>query len=528
MIMYRRNKTIFSLLLPGMILILLFLCVLPAFAAGETVAKDGHVVLSATLEDLTGKRAAVITGTPHDQMILSSVKDAELFYFNNNTDCLIALREKKVDFYLNNTIQFPFVHEEYPEFTYLDEGIRNLDVGTIFPKKDASLPLLREYNAYLSAIKVDGTLDALKEYWLSPRDWTVPKIPTEGSRGTLHMCTCTSQKPFSFIYNGEHAGYDIALVAGFCRENGYALKIDDADFASMISGIATGKYDLAASQIAWTEERAQKAYYSDFTIQELMVPYVRTADFTDGSGESTTNTSFSDSVESGFFRTFVAENRWKLILGGVGVTLLISVLGFALANLFGALFCAMTLSGNRILCAVADAYSRIMQGTPIVVILMILYYVIFGNSDLSGIAVSIFAFGISTGAYLAQLFAGSIQAIDRGQWEAARTLGMTPARTFLGIILPQAVRSMLPAYFSQFITLMKGTSVVGYIAVMDLTKASDVIRGATYEAFFPLLFSAAIYFSISCLLLSLLKVIRKKLAPRRRTAASKGENNDKN
>lgn len=520
--MNKRKKTINSLLLPGMIIILLFSCVLPAFGAGEITEKDGHVVLSATLEDLAGKRAAVITGTPHDQMVLSSVKDPELFYFNNNADCLVALREKKVDFYLNNTLQFPFVHEEYPEFTYLDAGIRNLDVGTIFPKRDSSLPLLEEYNAYLEEITKNGTLDKLKEYWFSPRDWTVPEIPTKGGRGTLHMCTCTTQKPFSFIYNGKHAGYDIALVAGFCRENGYALKIDDADFASMISGIATGKYDLAASQIAWTEERAQKAYYSNFTIQELMVPYVRTADFTDGTGQSATNTSFSDSVEAGFMRTFVAENRWKLILGGVGVTLLISVLGFALANLFGALFCAMSLSGNSLLCAAADAYSRIMQGTPIVVILMILYYVVFGNSDLSGIVVSIFAFGISSGAYLAQLFTGSIQAIDRGQWEAARTLGLTPVRAFTGIVLPQAVRSMLPAYFSQFITLMKGTSVVGYIAVMDLTKASDVIRGATYEAFFPLLSSAAIYFAISCILLSLMKVIRKKLAPRRRTAASKG------
>lgn len=165
----------------------------------------------------------------------------------------------------------------------------------------------------------------------------------------------------------------------------------------------------------------------------------------------------------------------------------------------------MTLSGKKWLKILAEIYSRIMQGTPIIAILMILYYIIFGNSNISGTIVAIIGFGITSGAYLAQTFSGSISGIDKGQTEAALALGMTKRKAFMGIVMPQAIRRMLPGYFSQLISLIKGTSIVGYIAVVDLTKASDIIRSATFEAFFPILTSALIYFLISNLLLSVIR-----------------------
>ena len=144
----------------------------------------------------------------------------------------------------------------------------------------------------------------------------------------------------------------------------------------------------------------------------------------------------------------------------------------------------------------------------------ILYYIIFGKSDISNILVAIMGFGLVFGAYMAQLFEGGIGGVDKGQWEAALATGLTKNQTFCGIILPQAVRTMLPGYFSNLISLMKGTAVVGYIAVNDLTKVGDIIRSNTYEAIVPLITIAVIYFAIACLLLSLMKMLRKKLAPK--------------
>ena len=193
------------------------------------------------------------------------------------------------------------------------------------------------------------------------------------------------------------------------------------------------------------------------------------------------------------------------------MTLCITFFGFILANVLGALFCAMELSKFRILKGIANLYSGLMQGLPIVVILMILYYIIFGNSQISNIFVAIIGFGLVFGAYMAQLFTGGINSVEVGQREAALAIGLTKRQTFFGIILPQAVRTMLPGYFSNLISLLKGTAIVGYIAVNDLTKAGDIIRSSTYEAIVPLLVVAIGYAVIASILIVVMKLIQKKL-----------------
>lgn len=486
-------------------------------------AADDFSVLSIPFSELDGKKAGVMTGTPQDAIVGKNVENADIQYYNNYTDLAIALREGKIDFYVNNTIQYPFIKKEYPEFSYIDGEMASFNNGAIFSKNDHGKMLRDEFNAYLEQIKNNGKLDELKEYWLKPNKWEKINIPTSGEKGTLKMATCTSLKPFSFMVNNGYAGFDVGLVAEFCKESGYELRIDNMDFSGVLSGITAGKYDLAACQIAWTEERDQSVLFSDLYVSQVMVPYVRTADYVTDYKQDSDDFHLIESMKKSFYRTFVEEQRWKIIMGGIATTLIISIFGFALANILGAMFCAMTLSGKKWLRILAEIYSRIMQGTPIIAILMILYYIVFGNSNISGTIVAIIGFGITSGAYLAQTFSGSISGIDKGQTEAALALGMTRWEAFTGIVMPQAIRRMLPGYFSQLISLIKGTSIVGYVAVVDLTKASDIIRSATFEAFFPILTSALIYFLISNLLLSFMKQIQKKLAPKRRTASGKEE-----
>ena len=496
----------------GMFLLILVLFF--SLGTATLVSADTEKRSISTLEDLTGLKAGVMTGTPQDSIVQGAVKDAELLYFDNFTDLLLALREKKIDFYINSTVSYEMIKEQYSDFAIVSDVVKTFGVGTIFPKNEKGEALKAQLDEFIAKITENGTLKDLQDYWLTAGEKQNINIPQSGSNGVLRMATSTSAKPFSYLLNNQNVGFDVALLALFCEEYDYGLSIQDMNFAAVLTGLGTGKYDLGAGQISYTEERAESVLYSDFYYTQELVAIIRAEDSAASASEDTDSSeeSFWSKLKAGFNKSFIRENRWQLILSGLGTTMIITLGGFVLANILGALFCAMSLSKVRALNVIAEIYSWIMQGTPMVVVLMILYYVIFGHSSISGLAVSVIGFGVAFGAYMAQTFYGAITSIPKGQVEAALSLGFTKRRTFLGIIFPQAVRRMLPGYVSQLISLMKGTAVVGYVAVVDLTKVGDIIRSNTYEAFFPLIAVALIYLLVASLLLLGLKLIQKKLA----------------
>ena len=501
------------------------LLVLLCFALPVSASDAQTPTEEETLALLSGKTAGVMTGTPQDNIILAKIPDANIQYFNSITDVALALEKNKVDFAGLPTVSYYTLVQEYPNLGYLDVPLAVYDVGTVFAKNDHGDAIREQLNEYVDKLKDSGELEEKQGYWLFPHDWDYVEIPETGENGTLTLATTSTLKPFSFKLNNKPVGYEIDIIAGFCRDYGYGLKIEDLDFAGILSGITTGRYDFAAGQISWTEERDKSVNFSEFYYTQTFVPLVNADKFdtpalvtADAGTKGSDTSASSDHASAGtlmnsIHRTLVEEDRWISILQGLLVTLLITIAGFALANLLGAAFCAMAMSNSKILKAIAGIYSRLMQGLPIVVILMILYYIVFGKSDISNILVAILGFGLVFGAYMAQLFEGGIQGVDKGQWEAALTTGLTKGQTFAGIVLPQAIRTMLPGYFSNLISLMKGTAVVGYIAVNDLTKVGDIIRSNTYEAIVPLVTIALIYFVIACLFLLLMTLLRKKLDP---------------
>ena len=499
------------------------LCLLPVILClGIPALADSDADVFALLE---GKTAGVMTGTPQDAIILAKLPNAQIQYFNSITDVALALEKNKIDFAALPTVNYYTLVQEYPNLGYLDAPFAVYDVGTVFAKTEKSDAIRAQLNEYIAALKESGALEEKQEYWLYPHDWEPVDIPETGENGTLTFATTSTLKPFSFKLNNANVGYEVDLIAGFCREYGYGMKIEDVDFAGILSGITTGRYDLAAGQISWTEARAESVNFSDFYYTQKFVPIVNAEKFDTsalvtagrqaGASDDNAEGGFKSAIGKSVYRTLIDEDRWQSVLHGLLVTLLITAAGFALANLLGAAFCAMSMSRSQLLKAISGVYSRLMQGLPIVVILMMLYYIVFGKSNISNVLVAILGFGLVFGAYMAQLFEGGVGGVDRGQWEAALTTGLTKRQAFFGIVLPQAIRTMLPGYFSNLISLMKGTAVVGYIAVNDLTKVGDIIRSNTYEAIVPLVTIALIYFMIACLLLSLMTLLRKSLTPAR-------------
>ena len=223
-----------------------------------------------------------------------------------------------------------------------------------------------------------------------------------------------------------------------------------------------------------------------------------------------------ENFKNQFILNFVEDNRWSYLLNGLGVTLKITffaallglLIGFIIAMIRGAY---QGTGKYKIPNAICNLYLTVIRGTPVVVQLMIIYFVIFGSVRIDKSLVAILAFGINSGAYQAEIFRSGIQAIPKGQYEAGRSLGFSYKETMLTVIMPQAIRNVIPTLLNEFIALLKETSVAGYIALEDLTKGGDIIRSRTYSAFMPLIAVAVIYLLMVLLMEQLVKFIERRL-----------------
>jgi len=230
-------------------------------------------------------------------------------------------------------------------------------------------------------------------------------------------------------------------------------------------------------------------------------------------------------VRDEFIVNFVNKNRWKLLWSGLQNTLLITLIACLIGIVIGVVTATVRVSWDktgatirkgplRTLLRIADRicllYITVIRGTPVVIQLMIMYYIIFASSN-NGVAVAILAFGLNSGAYVSEIFRGGILSIDKGQFEAGRSLGLNYVQTMYYIIAPQVLKTVLPTLANEFIVLLKETSVAGYVAVSDLTFAGDRIRGVTYSAFMPLIAVALIYLVLVVILSWLVGKLERRL-----------------
>lgn len=213
------------------------------------------------------------------------------------------------------------------------------------------------------------------------------------------------------------------------------------------------------------------------------------------------------------YTCLIAKDRWMLILEGLGNTLLIALGAIILGTAIGAVLALMRLSNSRVLRGAAYTYITVIRGVPMVTQLMIFYFVILAPvRGLPKLAIAIISFGVNSGAYVCEIFRAGIQSIPPGQTEAGRSLGLGKWQTLGFIVLPQAFKAVLPTYANEFIVLIKETAVAGYVAMRDLTKAADLIRNATYNAWIPLFASAIIYLCLTLGLAKLFGILERRLA----------------
>lgn len=454
-----------------------------------------------------------VTGSLYGGYCRELFPNARISEFNNFSDVLMALRQGKVAGTMLDRPNFNAVKRTDSKLSAVNVPQYSVEIGFGFQKTEEGYALQAQMNSFLDKLRADGRLDSMLDKWYGETEPSV-SVPLEELKEnpkTLRVSIDTTRKPFVYMYEGKPVGFEIEAMYLFCKEYGYNVEIEDVSFASGLAGLAGEKYDLVCGGLYMTPERKESVNFSE--------PYM-VADVVMATYEKSGMGNFFASIGESFEKTFIRESRWKLIVKGILTTLLISVCAVLGGTVLGFLLYLAARSKNRALSSVTRVftkiYSKLITGTPTLVVLMLLFYVVFGRSDLGGTVVAIIGFILTFGSFVYGQLSLTVEAVDKGQTEAAYALGYSRNRTFFRIVLPQAMKMFLPVYSAEIVGLIKATSVVGYIAVNDLTKMGDIIRGNTYEAFFPLIAVAVIYFMITWGAAALLGIMQRKFEPKRR------------
>ena len=479
----RAIRTLFSL----------FAALALAFAPVLAYA-DEATPMYQTLDELSGKRFAYVNGSVYNQAVQKRIEGTSEEFYPSLSECVAAVEAGKDD----AAVQLSYccqlaVNRRPGTVALLPEPVAEVSEGFFFPRGSK---LTAQFNDVIKRFSEDGTLKKLEEKWVAADESgkTLPEQDWDAPNGTLKFATSGVIEPFSYVgQGGEPKGYDVELALLIARELGYHLETSTIPMDSIFAAVDTGKADFGGT-LTNTPERASICDFSDSVMPTTISVIVK-------SKESASSTGFLEGIANSFQKTFIEEDRWMLILSGLGVTILISVCAGVLGLLLGYGTVLARRSGVRWADKLVDGYQALLSRIPIVVVLMLFYYVVFGSIDIAGEIVAIIAFTLAFGATAGSTMWTAVKGVDVIQEETGLALGYTRWQVFSKIIFPQARQQFTPQLMGQFVSLVKDTAIVGYIAVVDLTRAGDLIRARTMDAFFPLISTAIIYF-LFCLLLS--------------------------
>jgi polar amino acid transport system substrate-binding protein len=472
-------------------------------------------------DDIRTKTIGVLLGSVYDSYTTRTYPQAKILQYQTVSDLLIALNSRKIDVTYFDQSMVPEILKTNRNLGVLAKDVFSIPIGAGFNRNNSALR--EQFNAFLKEIKSNGTYQDMIHRWMDQSIMEMPEIKTPNKNGVLRAGVVNDLgMPFGLIKDGQLIGFDIELSSRFAAYTGREYQPVPLQFGSLIASISTNKIDIITASMFITEERQKMIDFGDPYYQSGVSILARKDRIDRGqtgmpAAEVPERNSFFHRTADSFYRNIILENRYRLILDGLALTIFISLFAAILGTILGGLICAMRMSKKKFLSYIAILYISLLRGTPVLVLLMIIYYVIFASINISPVLVAIIAFGMNFAAYVSEMFRTSIQGIDKGQKEAGIAGGFSSVQTFIYIIFPQALRQLLPVYKGEFISLVKMTSIVGYIAVQDLTKASDIIRSRTFDAFFPLIMAAALYLIIAWTLTWALGKIEISVDPKQRT-----------
>lgn len=502
----KKSHIIFPVIIIAAIAVLVFLAV---NGSGKKIGKAVQGV-----DDLEGSRIGVQIGTTGD--IYASDYEGDkagttIHRFNKGTDAIVSLKQNKIDCVIIDEQPARAFIEKNPGLAILDEEFALEDYAICVSKQNTGLK--DSINEAIAILKEDGTLQSIIDNYIGEdtKGKTPYKSPEDVQRnnGRLVMATNVAFPPYEYYENGKPAGIDIDIAQAIADKLGKELVISDMEFDSIIIAVQSGKADIGIAGMTVTEDRLKNIDFTDSYTTAKQVIVVKVSD-------EESNLTLVDKIK----QTFVDEDRWQYITKGLVNTLIITIFAGIIGVLLGFIIAVIRVAADRnddcskvtkAANILAKIYLTIFRGTPMMVQLLIMYYVIFASVTINPVIAAIIAFGLNSGAYVAEAIRSGIISIPIGQFEAGRSLGFTYSKTMVYIILPQAIKNCLPAMCNEFIALLKESSIVGYIGLIDLTKAGDIIRSNTYEALVPLISVAIVYLVIVMILAGLVGKLERRL-----------------
>lgn len=492
-------------------LAILFFGLILAIALSVSGCNSNDAVEKSTVnsvDDLEKTTIGVQLGTTGD-IYASDYEEtgSTIVRYNKASDAIQALKQGKIECVVLDESPAKVFEKNNIDLSILDEEFTVEDYAICISKDNTELK--ENINSAIGELKENGTLDKIianyigdetKGTYVYQSDETIERV-----NGTLVAATNAEFEPYEYMEGNEIVGIDVDILKALCDVLGMEMKIENISFDAIINAVESGKADIGIAGMTVTEERLLSIDFTDPYTTSKQVVIVRNGKVDD-----------SDSILTKLKNNFITDSRYKYITSGLLTTLLITVFALIIGIIVGFVVgivrstCDATKKA-KLLNLLLKGYLTIIRGTPAMIQLLIIYYVVFATADINKVMVAAIAFGINSSAYIAEIVRSGINSVDKGQFEASRSMGFNYIQTMKFFILPQAVKNVLPALGNEFIVLLKETSIAGYIGIMDLTRAGDYIRSRTYEAFLPLIVVALVYLVIVVILSAGVSAMERRL-----------------
>lgn len=457
-------------------------------------------------KDLNGAVIGVQLGTTSDGLATSLEKkenETRVERYNKGADAVQALLQGKVDCMVTDEAPAMAFVRMNPSLRILPKSFAESSFAICVSKENGRLR--QALNSAISQLKENGIIDTIVRRHMNegmdlaytPRTYNHSMVSSSKesiglNNKVLRFATNATFEPFEYYKDGKIVGIDVDVAHAIGDVLGFDVEIVDMEFDAIITSVQTGKADAGIAGITVTPERKKNISFTDAytNVRQVVLVNDKSKGIDNQAGLTTK-----------FKSCFIDDHRYEYLSHGLGNTLVITFFAIILSVVLGTVIAIVRARHERrrdwtIVNMLCQLYLTIMRGTPTMVQLLIIYYVVFASADVNKIFVAVIAFGLNSAAYIAEVIRSGIMSVDNGQMEAGRSLGLSYGKTMRLVILPQAFKNVLPAMGNELITLLKETSISGYIGLVDLTKGSDIIRSITYEAMLPLGVVALLYLMI--------------------------------
>lgn len=483
--------------------IALFVLILSILCCLFGCSNDEYEQKYFSIDEIKGKTFATWPGCSYEVFINGPLEsNNEIVYANLSSDLIDIVKNEKADGFVMSRSFYQYHAKDVSGISILDGNVGHVEIAALLSNTEMAKKITPELNEYFKKIAADGTLSKIQEKWLNHEgDLVVDFSGLDPNNPNINIGYALEEPPYGYKMNDKVCGIDIDIFVGFCKEYGYYPIFVDSDYDAIVPMVQTGRLDIGMSGYNIEESKKANIIYSDpYIVDDVIV----------GVKSPSEKVSVLDSLSKSFYRSFIENDRYLDYLKGIGVTMYITLFVVIIGTLLAFVLYILKQNGYTFIDKIVDCVDLILGRIPEIVLLLFLYYVVFAKSSFSAKTISAICLTIIFTVNVYSDINTAIMTIDKSQIEAASSLGFSKIDIFIKIIFPQVFEVFMANYEGEVISTLLESSVSGYISVVDLTRAGDIVRSTTYESFLPLIIVAIFYFVISSLIITFVGYVKKR------------------